>query len=115
MNPGAVFLIIAVGGAVLVWFEAQRMREYVIRRCTAVCDNAGLQLLDETVALAALRLKRDARGRLHLRRRYQFDVSEHGTDRLRGWITLTGMVVEQIHIDGMEGAVILDQDRRLLH
>jgi len=113
--PTAVFLIIAVTTAVLIWFEAQRMREYVIRRCSAICDASGLQLLDETVALAALRLQRDTRGRLRLHRRYQFDVSERGTDRLRGWITLTGMAVEQIHIDGTDGAVILDQDRRLLH
>ena len=115
MIPESVFLIIAVTVAVLVWFEAQRMREYVIRRCSAVCETSGLQLLDETVTLAGLRLQRDARGRLHLHRRYRFDVSEHGTDRLRGWITLTGLVVEQIHIDGSNGAVILDQDRRLLH
>jgi hypothetical protein len=110
----AVFLIIAVTSTGLIWFEAQRMREYVIRRCSAICSASGLQLLDETVALSALRVQRDYRGRLHLHRRYQFDVSERGTDRLRGWITLTGMAVEQIHIDGTDGAVILDQDRRLL-
>ncbi|MEJ2761504.1 MAG: DUF3301 domain-containing protein [Gammaproteobacteria bacterium] len=115
MYTDALLLIAIVAAGLLVWFEAQRMREYVIRRCTAVCEGAGLQLLDETVALAALRLKRDRRGRLRLHRRYQFDVSETGTDRWRGWISLTGLVVEHIHIEGAEGATILEDNRRLLH
>ena len=86
-----------------------------IRRCTAVCQGAGLQLLDETVALSSLRLKRDGRGRLRLHRRYQFDISESGTDRRRGWIILTGLVVEHIQIDGEDGATIIEDNRRLLH
>lgn len=114
MNSEALLFILLIAAGLLVWFEAQRMREYVIRRCTAVCQGADLQLLDETVALAALRLKRDGRGRLRLHRRYQFDVSETGTDRRRGWITLTGVVVEHIHIEGTEGATILEDNRRLL-
>jgi len=115
MFSDALLLILAVSAAVLVWYEAQSTREYVIRRCAAVCNGAGLQLLDETVALAALRLKRDRRGRLRLHRRYQFEVSETGANRLRGWIALTGLAVEHIHIEGDGGMTILDENRRLLH
>jgi len=114
MYHDALLLLFAVAAAVLAWYEALRMREYVIQRCAVICEGAGLQLLDETVTLAALNLKRDTRGRLRLHRRYQFEVSETGADRLRGWIALTGLALEHVYIEGTDGATILGQDGRHL-
>jgi hypothetical protein len=54
----------------------------------SLCARAGLQLLDETVAVQRLRLRRVPGEGLRLERRYGFEVSIDGADRRRGSLNL---------------------------
>ncbi|HCN67919.1 MAG TPA: hypothetical protein DIT03_06525, partial [Candidatus Accumulibacter sp.] len=49
-----------------------------------------LLLLDDTVALANLRLQRDDDGRLRLRRTYDFEYSDTGDNRRAAQLALLG-------------------------
>lgn len=81
-----------VAGALLaLWFDAQAAREHATAHCRRICQETGLQLLDHTVSLQRLTLKR-SQGRLGLSRRYGFEVSLDGTDRHPGTISFTGRV-----------------------
>ncbi|MGH8123872.1 MAG: DUF3301 domain-containing protein, partial [Rudaea sp.] len=53
-----------------------------------LCSGAGVQLLDQSVALSALALARNHEGRLCLRRSYTFEVSLDGHDRHRGGLQI---------------------------
>jgi len=66
-----------------VWQNALRARERARGLCQQLCLQANVQLLDQTVALRGLRLKKVARGIL-LRRDYSFEFSVDGKDRHRG-------------------------------
>ena len=96
-------LLTAIAGIFLVWFESLRIRERVVRACRNLCERSELQLLDQTVALTSVSLMRSASGHRQLRRVYQFEVSDNGMDRHRGYITLAGANIEAIQIDGTDG------------
>lgn len=96
--PLTGLLLLAI--AVWIWRDTMRARETANRICAAACAELGYQLLDETVALQRLRLRREPSGRLGLRRVYGFEYSGTGLDRRRGTIVLRGTELELFHIEG---------------
>jgi len=59
-------------------------------------------LLDETVVLRQLRPRRDAAGRLCLRRIYGFEFTRSGGERDKGYATLMGHRVTGVHLDAVD-------------
>ena len=113
MTFGPLALLAAITLVVVVWFESLRMREHVTRRCHGICESSSLQLLDGSVALDGIGLKRDGSGRWRLQRRYRFYVSDNGADRWPGEIILTGYRIEAVHIEGESGTTILYENQPL--
>lgn len=71
-----------------VWQNALRARERARELAREVCTRAGMQLLDQTVALRRVRLHRVPGEGLRLARCYGFEVSVDGHDRRRGSLDL---------------------------
>ena len=91
-----LILLTALVLALLGWLETLRARERALTVARKHCQRHGAQLLDETVGLTALRLRRSAHGKLTWHRRYGFEVSLHGNDRRRGHLWLAGDRVMEI-------------------
>jgi uncharacterized protein DUF3301 len=91
-----VTLIAAAGW---FWFDSMRAREAAVRRGKETCKGQGLLLLDETVALDAIAIARDALGRLTLCRTYRFEFSDTGNNRLNGSIVMMGRFVELVTLE----------------
>ncbi|MEK9711019.1 MAG: DUF3301 domain-containing protein [Thalassolituus sp.] len=93
MKPVELLLIALVGGGVpLGWAFLQRQqaaRQLAMKHLKRECAREDLQLLDDTVALASLRLSL-VRGRLRWRRRYSFEFSVDGSDRYHASLELLG-------------------------
>lgn len=86
---GTWLLLLAIGTLLWGWMDALRARETAIHHGRALCREAGVQLLDQTVSLGRLKLvRRD--GLPALVRRYAFDVSIDGSDRHRCHLDLVG-------------------------
>jgi hypothetical protein len=81
-----------------VWQDALSARELARRVSQRLCAEAGVQLLDQTVALRRLALARAGDGWLALRRWYSFDVSTDGSDRHRGSLRLLRGKVEAFSV-----------------
>jgi hypothetical protein len=83
-------LILAGGLVALGWFwwDGLNKRELAIRAARSVCQRAGVQLLDESVALKQMRLARDDNQRMSFRRDYFFEYSDTGNNRLPGYVYL---------------------------
>ncbi|MFT4174893.1 MAG: DUF3301 domain-containing protein [Rhodocyclaceae bacterium] len=91
-------LVLAIIGAVgWFWFDTLSAREVALRHGRRVCHEEGLQLLDETVAVSALRLARDEDGRLRVQRLYDFEYSDTGNNRRKGQLTLLGRELTMIY------------------
>ena len=92
----ALALLLAALG---LWVDSLRARERAVAAGREACARYGVQLLDETVAFARLRLARDADGRLRLRRTYQFEFTETGDNRRQGAIVMLGARLEDLRLE----------------
>lgn len=86
---GTFLGLLLIGALIWLWMGALALREYAILTGQRLCREAGVQLLDQSVALERLRVRRTSTG-LALERRYHFDVSMDGADRYRGHLDLIG-------------------------
>lgn len=87
-------LLLAIVG---LWLKLSRAREMATTEARRQCQRYGLQLLDETVGLGGLRLRRFNGQRL-LEWRYDFDVSIDGDDREPGRLWVVGGVLTELRL-----------------
>jgi hypothetical protein len=93
-SSGLALLVIL---AVLMWFWQNTLyvRELALKAAQDVCLRQHLQLLDATVTLQRVVLRRSA-GRLLLQRTFQFSYSSDGDSRNTGFVILAGNHVELV-------------------
>jgi hypothetical protein len=84
-------LLIFLGPALYAWARARDAAELARQHGLEACARAGVQLLDHSVALVKLGLKRDEDGRLRVLRQYRFEYSREGADRSAGALALLGL------------------------
>ncbi len=82
--------LLLVLSAITVWHSAMGAREEARRQAHRLCLAANMQLLDQTVALSRLRLRRSTDGWFDVLREYRFEVSSNGRDRKPGHLQMTG-------------------------
>ncbi len=104
---GGLFALLILLSVALLWRAGTRAREQVILACQRVCSELGLQFLDETVVLRAMRPTRNRSGRMSFQRRYDFEFSASGQERCSGSAVAIGESVERITLDHPEGRLIL--------
>ncbi len=97
MWEGAAILLIVAGG--LFWVDSLRARERALAAGRSACERYGVQLLDETVQFAKLRLARDDEGRMRLKRTYTFEFSETGDNRRHGVIVMLGGDLRDLQLE----------------
>lgn len=85
-EPLFFLLLLLIG--FYVWQSALRARERARLLGRALCAEARVQLLDQTVALSRLRLRRVPGRGLRLWRCFAFEFSSDGIDRLHGSLDL---------------------------
>ena len=90
LTLGEVVLILALTAYAFYAFSAVRIRELALSAARQGCLKSGVQLLDQTVSVKRLSMSRDARGRWHIWRQYQFEYSVQGYERQRGHVIMLG-------------------------
>lgn len=96
---GEALALIVLGVAALAWFEGMKARERALEAGREACGRYGLQLLDDTVSLAGIRLARDDEGRLRVKRTYSFEFSDTGDNRRQGAIVTLGPDLVDLHLE----------------
>lgn len=94
MQP--LLLLIALGALSWFWLQSLRAREVAVHAAQDLCAHQGLQLLDGTVVLNALRLRRAPQGHVTLHRTYRFEYSSDGERRQYGFVLLLGLRLESV-------------------
>ncbi|HEV2539631.1 MAG TPA: DUF3301 domain-containing protein [Frateuria sp.] len=95
----ALLAFAAVAG---LWFKSTRARERAVDEARRQCLQHDLQLLDETVGLRSLRLRR-VDGRRQLEVGYGFEVSVQGDDRQEGRLWMRGDRLARVSLPGIGG------------
>ena len=97
MWEAAAIILIVAGG--FFWIDSLRARERALAAGRGACERYDVQLLDETVQFARLRLARDDEGRLRLRRTYTFEFSDTGNNRRHGAIVMLGAQLQDLQLE----------------
>jgi Protein of unknown function (DUF3301) len=83
-----MFGLILALAAIYFWQNALKTRDLARLLAHDLCAKAGVQLLDQSIALSGFGFTRNDAGRLSLRRSYAFEVSLDGHDRHRGGLQM---------------------------
>ena len=95
-----LLLLVATGW---LWLDSLKAREAAVAAAMAACVSEDLLLLDDTVAIARLRLVRDGDGVMRIQRTYSFEYSDTGNDRHSGSVIMLGSRVLVINIRLRQG------------
>src|SRR5690625_4423484 len=105
---GIILVIAAAVAIAWLWNDTLEAREHMLRHCRRALAELDMQLLDETVAIRRVGLRRDRRGRIAISRAYDFEFSMNGQDRWPGRAMLLGRRVETLQIEEPGGVTIVD-------
>lgn len=94
----SIFLVIALFIGWLFW-QQLALRERALNYAKHLCDKSDVQLLDQSIGLASIRVKRLTRGGWGLVREYQFEFSSTGERRYTGRIYMVGNTVQNFEMD----------------
>ena len=84
-----IMMLLAVA-VVAFWYAGRGAAEIATRVGQSACAKAGVQWLDQSVHLLAMRLSRGGDGWIGLERHFGFEYSTDGDDRRSGRIVLHG-------------------------
>lgn len=78
------------------WHSSLAARELANRVAADTCTQAGVQMLDGTVAIHRLRVVRGMDAPFAWQRIYVFEYTEDGYSRRRGFVVTTGDVLDSV-------------------
>lgn len=91
-----MLLLCVLLGLVWLWHTSMSARERANGAALEACERLRLTLLDGTVAISRVWLKRDSSGRLRVERTYGFEYTDDGMRRLRGFVVSLGQQVTSV-------------------
>jgi len=102
--------VLALAALAWLWLDSLKARDAAVQAAREACAAEGLMLLDDTVAIVGLKLKRARDGRIGLQRAYEFEYSDSGDNRIKGSIVLLGREVIVLNVGFRDTDAV-----RLLH
>jgi len=96
-----MLLLLVLCAIVILWLKLTSAREHAMSEARAQCERYGLQLLDESVGLRAVRIRR-VDGLRRIERGYSFEVSTDGDDRAQGRLWMIGSSMTELSLPTIE-------------
>lgn len=96
-----LFWLFMLAAAIASWYRLTRAREVAARAAANLCKRYGLQLLDQSVGLRAVRLQGVDGGR-RLERCYSFEVSLDGQSRQPARLWMAGDDIASYSLPGTD-------------
>jgi hypothetical protein len=90
------YLLWLIGLIGLYWSFSMAARELALHIARQACQEMEALLLDETVSLNQIRLRRDTNQRLRLRRHFAFQYMDRHANRYEGAVILLGNRLENL-------------------
>lgn len=96
-NVEDLLVLLALCTVVALWLKLTSARERAVHEARRQCQLYGLQLLDESVGLRSVRVRR-VDGALVVERGYVFEVSIDGDDREQGRLWMIGQALSGLRL-----------------
>jgi hypothetical protein len=89
MDTILILMILAIPAG-LFWSSGRSAAEVALLYGQRSCQRAGVQWLDQSAHMVAIRLHRNSHGWLGWERKFRFEYSHNGDDRYAGHVVLQG-------------------------
>jgi hypothetical protein len=96
---GDMFVFLLFIGFIMLWWNAQGVKQQALKATKDYCEKMGVQLLDEGLVLKGFWLKRNSSGSLCWWRSYNFEFTTTGEQRYGGQTIMLSRWVEEIRLD----------------
>lgn len=94
-----LLLLISLALAAVFWWHTNELRQIAHRIAKRQCAECEVQLLDDSVALSKVRLRRNSQGRIGLMCHFDFEFSSLGDVRYRGELQFLGKVLQHVEME----------------
>ncbi|MCB1663674.1 MAG: DUF3301 domain-containing protein [Pseudomonadales bacterium] len=81
------------------WWHAYGIKQTALQQTKAYCQKMDLQMLDESIALNRVTIKRDSNGHINFIRVFRFEFASTGDERYQELTTMHGRHCQNIHLD----------------
>lgn len=98
IDLGHIALVLLAAGAGCWIWRGMGLHARALGIARRHCKQAGVQLLDESVALSRLRPARGRHGRPGISRRYAFEFTVTGERRYAGFVELHGQTLMKVEL-----------------
>jgi len=98
LSFGDVLILFIVVGMAVFWWQQDKFHRRALALAKSACDRADVQLLDDSVGLRRLRLRRSY-GLFIIDRHFGFEFSPSGAARYPGLIVFHGSAVHSVDLD----------------
>ena len=102
---GLILLALLIAG-IWFWLDSRRAHEFALGVCKHICDSEQVVLLDQTVALSGLGLRRARGGWVQFLRTYSFEFSNDVSERHSGTLILHGTTPISLTIYGRDMTLV---------
>ena len=109
MTELLIFLLVT--GSVVAWWQLMQGRQKARKAAVQVCENHGLQLLDDTVSLSSISWNRGIAGTGFLVN-YSFEFATNGAKRRSGLASISFPFALTITLEMEDGQLIERFSRR---
>lgn len=99
MTLTGLLVFIPIALLAVLWWKGMGSKEIARRAGIRACHEAGVQFLDDSVALHKLRVRRGPRGALTLYRVYGFEFTGSGERRHNGSIHMLGHHLQKLEME----------------
>lgn len=93
-----IFILLAGFAVAWYFFSELKVREIALNAARLHSDKVDVQLLDQSVGIHRVWLKRGRDNRLHIWRNYQFEFTSTGDERYKGHVITLGEWVEAVQL-----------------
>jgi hypothetical protein len=98
--------IASIFAIVWYWQDSLRSREFALKKCRSLCKEYDVQLLDQSVHVARLRIGKTPNKNYFIRRFYAFEFSIGGVDRHHGVAVVARERMEYLSLLHPDGEII---------
>ena len=94
-----LLLLVLAGVIAVYWWQSGLFKGRARELAAAHCQQLGLQLLDQSMVITAIRPIIGRGGRIEFRRTYQFEFSSTGDRRYQGELVMEAMQLKSIELE----------------
>lgn len=100
------FASVLLAAAIAFWFSTMSSRDAAINLVADFCRHHNLQLLDQSVSLRRVAVRRKSNGNLSFVRVFRFDYSDNGFRRRDGMVWMLASKPLQISVQVAERQIV---------